>query len=176
MNIYQAIIIAAAATVVLTGCRSRQAAAETPDSYRVAPQLIGGTPSKFLPMAHIYKTNGDFRDNVPIQLTSDGKQIASFPAPSDLSQRSTPVVLSDGWLLDRRGVGENTVFTRYTYSEYMKLGQAPSTSELMEAVIPGSKVTEMVELPIGMSEAISKPSLCEPFIKNDFKGCTIILK
>lgn len=170
-------IIIIMAAVMLAGlaaaCGSGRQTQKAAEAARVTPVRMGGE-SAYLPKAIIYKTNGDYNDNVPVNLNAEGTMLASYPAPTDITQRSTPVVLSDGWLLDRRGVGVNTVFTRYTYSEYMKLPQVPE--DLMQSIIPGSKVTELVQLPIGHSEAAANPSLCEPYIKDGFKDCKVLLK
>ncbi|MDE7125031.1 MAG: hypothetical protein K2O12_00920, partial [Muribaculaceae bacterium] len=64
-----------------------------------------------MPKARIYRTNGDYRLNVPITLDSSRTEIVSYPGPSDIDMKMAPVVLDDGWLLDRRGVGVNTAFT-----------------------------------------------------------------
>lgn len=174
MKKYQVTIAAVAAFAVgMVSCKSPRAV-EAEQAPAVTPQLIGGTQANYLPKAHIYKTNGDYNDNVPVSLNADGTMITSFPAPTDLTERSTPVVLADGWLLDRRGIGANTVFTRYTYGEYMKLPQVPA--DLMDAIIPGSRVTEIVELPLGMTEAFNDPALCDKYINDGLKGCTILKK
>lgn len=86
----------------------------------------------------IYKTKADYFHNVPIVLNKEKDRVVSYPAPSDLKVNGeflTPVKLVKGFLLDRRGVNENTVFTSLTYETYSKLVSAPSTEELLESVI-----------------------------------------
>ena len=42
------------------------------------------------PKAVIYKTNGDYNDNVPVNLNADRTSFVSYPDPSDVSpERST---------------------------------------------------------------------------------------
>ena len=43
-----------------------------------------------MPKAHIYKTNGNYNDNVPVTMNADGSQLISYPAPSDISSASAP--------------------------------------------------------------------------------------
>lgn len=86
----------------------------------------------------IYKTRVDHFHHVPITLNSTKEKITSYPAPTDLyyeGELALPVKLKEGFLLDRRGISVNTVFTSYTYEEYSKLESAPPIGELMERII-----------------------------------------
>lgn len=157
----------------LTGCHSQQPKASQP--VAIAQHPIGGS-NKYIPKAMIYRTNGDYFDKVPVTLNADRNYVLSYPAPTDLSENSLPVHLHDGWLLDRRGVGPYSVFTSYTYKEYMALPQAPSPDEILAHVIPGSAVTGLVELPITVSKAVSDPPLCDSYIKSGFTDCRIFVE
>lgn len=99
------------------------------------------------PRVTVYRMSGHWQDNVPVQLGPDGK-LSSYPAPSDISDASRPVYMGDGLWLDRRGVSENSVFTRYTYAEYSSLPSAPSPEELMASIIRGARVTRIYRLPM----------------------------
>ena len=174
MKIEPAIILASVLIVGgVAGCKSNKAA-DRSVQVAVTPQPIGGE-SRFIPKAIVYRTDGNFYDKVPITLNADRTEVTSFPAPTDLSERSMPLHLSDGWMLDRRGVGPNTVFTSYTYKEYMALPQAPSPTELLAHVIPGSGITSLVELPLTMTQASSDPKLCDEYIASGFRDCKILL-
>lgn len=86
----------------------------------------------------IYKTRVDHFSHVPITLNSAKEKITSYPAPSDLyfeGELALPVKLKEGFLLDRRGISVNTVFTSYSYEEYSKLESAPPIEELMARII-----------------------------------------
>ncbi len=86
----------------------------------------------------IYSTTEDYYNNVPIILNKTKDKIVSYPAPSDLlygGELSLPIKLNKGYLLDRRGINVNTVFTSYTYSAYSALETSPSLEELYKSII-----------------------------------------
>lgn len=132
-----------------------------------------GGMHKFMPMAHIYKTNGDYASLVPITLNEERTAIVSFPAPGDL-QSTAPIQLADGYLLDKRGVGENTAFTSYTYSQYMALDAAPSLTQLMDAIVPEARVIKVVQLPITLASATGDISRVNAIITNGLNGCEVL--
>ncbi len=82
------------------------------------PVVIGTKKQMAYPKAVIYKTNGNFSNNVPITLSADSKKLISFPAPSDITEQTAPIKLSQGYWLDRRGISPNTAFTKFTYRQY----------------------------------------------------------
>lgn len=126
-------------------------------------ELIGNRAVGVIPKAVAYRMSGDYADKVPIMISPDG-EVQSYPAPTDLVG-GTPLELADGWWLDRRGVGQGSVFTRYTYAEYAALPQAPTPKELLEAVIPGAKVTAVMRLPMTMREAEADTAAVNAFIR-----------
>lgn len=82
-----------------------------------------------LPNVIIYKTKADYFDFVPITMSADKKEIISYPAPTDLKNESGltyPAKLKKGFLLDNRGINENSVFTTITYEQYSKLKEPPT--------------------------------------------------
>lgn len=134
------------------------------DAPVMAPEHIVGREGSYIPRALIYRTNGDYADNVPITVNAAGDQIVSFPAPSDL-RGATPVPLADGWLLDRRGVGLNTRFTTFTYKEYSEMPSAPSIEQLLHSVIPGARVTEVKRLDMTTQQALADTAALNCIIK-----------
>lgn len=89
------------------------------------------------PPTIVYRTRVDVGDAVPITLSADGKEIVSYPHPSDLragDAYATPTPLGEGYLLDNRGIGPNTVFLKWTYAEYAALPQVPTLLELQDAI------------------------------------------
>lgn len=145
---------AALLTGVLGGCRSTKPA-QAVATPAPAPKTTGGSSSTVpQPRLVLYKTTVDCTDLVPITLNPTRTQIVSYPAPSDLTDNSTPLAMADGWLLDRRGgIGTNTVFTKYTYAEYRALKQAPTPQQLMRSIVPGARVSATLICPWGYTLA-----------------------
>lgn len=129
-----------------------------------ATKLIRQPAKSSMPKATAFKMSGDYAQNVAITLGADGK-IIYYPAPSDISERTAPLQLEGGWWLNRQGIGSSSVFTTYTFSDYAKLGTVPTQQQLLDAVIPGAKVTQIVELPYTINEASSHISEINDFLK-----------
>lgn len=145
------------------------AVAVSPSVARSGNNLpASGHPSMSLPKARIYRMTGPYGDNVPITLGADG-QVISYPAPTDISNAQRPLPLRDGWWLDRRGVGEGSVFIRYTYSEYAALREAPSLEELKKAIIPGARVVDVTQLPITLEQALADTAAISRYIPAPLK-------
>ncbi len=184
MNLHTAILAAAGAIVALGGCSASRKAdirAGAPVAEAVSPDAMSGAtparrerlaaaaaanPDKYLPRAILYMTDGDYVDNVPVQVGGGGV-ITSYPAPSDVSVgRSTPLRMAGGWLLDRRGVSPRTAFTRYTYAEYSALPSAPTPQQLRAAIIPEARITRMCTLPMTPAEAAADTAAVNAIILN----------
>ncbi len=94
----------------------------------------------------IYKTKGDYSDFVPVILSEDKQKIVSFPDPTDLyfhGELAKPVNLSDGYLLDVRGIGPNVAFTSITYETYAAMSKPPSIEELLSAILDSDPIVEL---------------------------------
>ena len=94
----------------------------------------------------IYKTKGDYYYNVPITLTADKEKIVSYPAPTDTKvdgELALPTKLAKEYLLDNRGIGVNSAFTKYTYSEYSALTNLPSLDDFKRSVIDNNPFSEI---------------------------------
>jgi hypothetical protein len=86
----------------------------------------------------IYKTKQDYSNLVPVTLNPQGTKIISYPGPNDLTfegEPALPVELHDGFLLDRRGINQYSVFTSYTYEEYARLSAPPTTEALFKSIV-----------------------------------------
>lgn len=148
------LLLAAFAVAILGACSSPKTAENT-------ATLRGIGTTAMIPKAIAYKTSGNYTDNVPVNINPSTGKLTSFPAPADVNPAtSAPVQLNDGWLLDRRGVGQNTVFTTYTYEQYHSLTAVPDN--LLDCVIPGSKVTEIIRFPAKINEIT--PEMANRFI------------
>lgn len=170
--------LALAATIGAASCGAKKDAASAP-SGQIAPRPVivpPGEPAEdgksalsdsrvgFMPRAVAYRMSGDYADNVPVTLAADGS-LQSYPAPSDINESLRPLPLSGGWWLDRRGVSARSVFTRYTYAGYAALEEAPSPAQLLEAVIPGARVTSVVTLPMTTQEAVADTAAVNATLK-----------
>lgn len=155
-------------TVLMMGCSSNKTHISPVSEISSQPVTVVGQGSKAnraIPKAVIYRTNGDYNNNVPVNMNSERTVITSFPAPTDITSRSTPIDLGDGWLFDRRGgISINTSFLSYTYSQYSALKTTPSVGQLMQDVIPGSAVTQCISTPVSLNEAMSDPDILKQYI------------
>jgi hypothetical protein len=107
------------------------------------------------PPVIIYKCSANYIDNVAVSLTSDGKSIESFPAPSDIRAMLNsvkPVELSNGFLLDRQGININSAFLNYTFKEYSRLGSTPRASDLLNEIKGEDVITEIYKCPFRRSD------------------------
>ncbi len=163
---------AAAAVALAAACGSgRDSAATVPATVRATEALASAPPpAAVMIKAYIYKTNGNYADNVPV--TVENGKLISYPAPSDLTDQSRPVALDRGYLLDRRGIGPDTRFTSFTYGEYAAMPAPPSSAQLMAAIIPDARVTEMVEMPFPYSPDCA--AQCNELIATGLPGCKIM--
>lgn len=143
---------AAACSLILCGCATKKEQQPAPELIQAPERVIGNGPVKALPRAVVYRMAGDATAaNVPVQLDANGN-IVSYPDPRDV-RGAEPVALGDGWLLDRRGISEQSVFTRYTYAEYSALAAPPTLAELRDAVIPGARPVDIHRLDMTPSQA-----------------------
>lgn len=141
------ILATVSAATVLTACSTtKKAEVVTPDVTTPASNnitAVAGPPARALAHVIIYKTKADYSNLVPVTMNRERTKIVSYPAKSDIRPSAKPVALADGWYLDRRGIGPNTVFTDYTYEEYSSLEKTPSASQLMEHVIEKYPLLEL---------------------------------
>lgn len=107
--------------------------------------------------ATVFRMSGDYADNVAVTLDEAGN-LAYFPAPSDVTSHSAPMLIGDGWWLNRQGLGANSVFTDYSFAQYASLQNVPTPEEIKAHIIPGAKVTEMMRLPIAAYDAMKMPA------------------
>lgn len=154
------LIMAITALMTLTGCRAQQ-------TVQVAQADVKEAVSA-LPKARIYLMSGDYRNNVPLNLNASG-EVVSFPAPTDIRVDNLPIQLADGYLLDTRGINENSVFMRYTYADYSALRSAPTVAELKKAIIPGARVTKVITLPMTLQQARADIPAVNSWIKKNLK-------
>ncbi len=187
----QSVLLLPALVVVAAGCSSqRQSAPQAGATPAPAPPLatvvappdrggtirsqerIGESAVSMMPKGQVYRMSGDYARNVAITLAADGT-VQSYPAPTDITPSSAPVELDGGWWLDRRGVTDRSVFTRYTLQEYAALKEAPTPAELLAAVIPGARVTAVMKLPVTTREALADTAAVNSYIATHALGAKV---
>ena len=159
-----------AAVAVLTACGTPKSVADTAtkaDRHTEAPNRGRGV--RAMPFAYIYRTNGDYNYHVTVNTDQATGDIVSFPAITDVNIDTAPMVLNDGWLLDRRGgVGKGTAFLKWTYAEYRALPATPRIVELRAAIIPGAHVTEVHRLDMTTFAAQADTAAVNRIIREQF--------
>ncbi len=153
MKLKNITLVAAVAAVGFSGCKTTKT--EMPET---APELVRTTlapsqPVNAIPKAVVYKMEGDAGpENVPVTVNTSTGELISFPGPRDVVDQE-PIALGRGWYLDRRGINENSRFTRWTYSEYQNLESVPSTAEIKANIIPGARAVDIRRLQMPAWEA-----------------------
>ena len=159
-------------TDVINTVEKEKVNADTPTTLPMNPPVrIMDVPKKrasIQPKASVFMMNGDFADNVAVTLGPDG-ELTYFPAPTDITADSRPVKLAEGWWLNNQGLGQNSVFTNYTFAEYAELPETPSSQQIKNAIIPGSGVTRFEILPFSASSATTHIDEINDYLKNKIK-------
>ena len=117
---------------ILTDC-SRPASTSGAGSNKKSGQV--SIPS---PPCIIYKTRGEYSNNVPVILSEDKTKIISYPAVKDVyfnGELAYPTPLNDGFLLDNRGIGPDAAFLDITYEQFSHMEKTPSADELFKRII-----------------------------------------
>ena len=157
-------------TEAINSSEKEQPGANTPTTLPMNPPVrIMDVPKKqasIQPKASVFMMNGDFADNVAVTLGPDG-ELTYFPAPSDITADSRPVKLAEGWWLNNQGLGQNSVFTKYTFAEYAELPETPSPQQIKNAIIPGSGVTRFEILPFPASGAATRIDEINAYLKKN---------
>lgn len=148
-------------------------------SGQVVPNRIGaGRPiaAAQAPIV-IYKTRGDYRELVPIQLSADGSTVVSYPSRYDLGKPGaflTPLLLDGGYLVDRRGVGLHTAFLKLSYEEYYALPNDPSMVELLGWVLDKEPLTFLAVCDRSYFTTKSKEEF-ERYIAEGMPGANVLI-
>jgi hypothetical protein len=159
----------------LMGCRSHRPVvpAET-TAITTGNNEAGTAPSSALPHILVYKTRKDYTHRVPVGMDASKTRIVSYPHPSDLSH-TLPTPLSDGYLLDNRGIGPNVVFLTYTYEAYCKLKTAPDIKQLTDSILDKNPLIELWDF--GTGYALRKDTAALNLrIRNHLEGCTPLIE
>lgn len=128
----------------------------TPKKQQLTPKDAGAS-LQVVQKTIIYKTTDNFTKYVPVTLDNSKQHLLSYPDPTDLrieSEFMTPQLLAGGYVLDRRGITINSVFTNYTYEEYSKLKTAPAPNEILNNLKEKNPISELYQCPLTKDTAI----------------------
>lgn len=149
--------------MVVASCSKRTTVSDTVVESSSIQMKVENFESDIMPKASVFKMSGDFQDNVGVTLNADGT-LAYYPAITDITAQSAPQALQGGWWLNRQGLSGGSVFTKWTFDEYRNLPVQPTREEIIEAIIPGATVTQMVTLPVSLADALADPKVCLEYI------------
>ena len=96
----------------------------------------------------IYKTKADYSKQVPVTLSEYKTNITSYPDISDIRKQGEkvyPTALSNGFLLDNRGIGPNVAFLAITYDEFIKGTETPCSDELFHQILDADPLLVMYQ-------------------------------
>lgn len=125
------------------------------------------------PQTIIYKTKKDYSNLVPVTMDRNKTKIISYPAPSDVYYKGNlakPTALSNGYLLDNRGINENVAFLNYTYEEYAQLTESPQLADMMAKIADKYPLAELIDCGI-RTQYRDEISELNALIDADFPGC-----
>ncbi len=141
-----------------------------------AEQGVANNPSKTGragPPVYIYKTKADYSKLVPVILSPDKQRIVSYPDVKDVyyqGELAYPVVLHDGYLLDRRGISPDAAFLTYTYEEYSQMTSVPSPELMLEYIRDNDPFTVLYYCGTRYQYKDLVAELNEKIDKKDFSG------
>lgn len=141
---------------------------------RMAVVKTEKTRTQALPRAVVYKVDPEYIDKVPVGMNPGKTKMTSFPAVTDIKDNTSPLPMAGGFLLDRQGVGVNTMFLVWTRDEYSSMEVTPKVSQIREAIDPASFIGVVVQLPMTTSEALADTAAVNRIILNGFPGCKIL--
>lgn len=153
-------LLLATAILIIPACKTKQQVS-----------AVKGKPVIANAPVVIYKMKEDYSLQVPVTLSADKKTLTSYPAPGDIyygGDLAYPVALKNGFFLDRRGISENSAFTKWTYYEYSRLSKTPSEADIFKMLLETDPFTEMYycgtksdykDLENELNKAISKGNL-----------------
>jgi hypothetical protein len=120
----------------------------------------------------IYKTKGDYVNNVPVIMNDNKDMIVAYPSPKDVyfnGVLALPDKLKHGYYVDNIGITKNSVFTSFTFDEYSKLETAPKLDDLMKSIIDNDPFLEIYDC--GVKANLQKRNDLNKLIDSKFRNC-----
>ncbi len=96
----------------------------------------------------IYRTRGNYNQLVPIRMANEKTVIATIPIIEEIKamkEEIEPIVLNNGFLLDRANININSAFINMTYEDYADLKQVPELSEFFKLIIDDEPFVDFYE-------------------------------
>jgi len=109
-------------------------------------KMVSGKKSNAGPPVYVYKTRNDYFDKVPVTLSKQKEKVVSFPGIKDVKtggEYTYPIRLENGYLLDKRGIDENTAFLKLTYEEFSTLPETPDAENLYDMILDKDPFSEL---------------------------------
>jgi len=131
--------------ILVTGCVQTNSGVSHQSGMNKEQTSIEGNEKQYLDLI-VYKTKSDYYDLVPVNLSEDKSRIVSYPHTSDIlvdRSFSLPIRLTEGYLIDNRGINRNTAFLNLTYKEYANLNQLPSIKAMYDMIIDINPFVEL---------------------------------
>jgi hypothetical protein len=155
-------------SIFLFSCKgSKSVTGNIPDNTN---DIISTKNIQASPPAIVYKTVANYNNHVPVIMNEERTEILSYPDPSDVGDFSLPTLLTDGYLLDNRGISEGVAFLTYTYEEYGQLSRAPALAELKSKILDKYPLLELIYC--GNRYTYTNPvEELNALIISGFKGC-----
>lgn len=79
-------------------------------------------------------------------LSEDKSKVIGYPDIRDVyykGELAYPTRLHQGYLLDNRGINQNSAFLNITYKKYSQLSETPSSIELFSMILDNNPFTEL---------------------------------
>lgn len=164
----------------MTACKTNRNAVAANDVNDVvaAPAPVAlGTGVRRMPRAILYRTNVNVKANVAVTLNPATNTLTYYPDPYDVAESTEPLVMADGWLLDRQGaISPDTRFLKWTMAEYHTFAKVPTVDNIMAAVIPDAHVTAIVRLDMTPMAAQSDTAIVNKQIRNGLSDAQWLLR
>jgi len=130
--------------ISLISCSNRTQSTSTSSDHKE----LAGESAMALPPCIIYRTKADYSKQVPVILSEDKTKITSYPDVSDIKKQGEkvyPEALSNGFLLDNRGIGPNVAFLDVTYDDFLNYSETPGADELFQQILDADPLLEMYQ-------------------------------
>lgn len=138
--------LALIAVIIVAGCCNCPKGSKTSEESATTGTITEIQENKMKKPTIVYKTRKDYSNYVPVILSDDKSMIVSYPSNTDIfyeGKLALPTKLKSGYLLDNRGINQNSAFLDMTYLEYSELPDSPSPVELNKRILDKDPFVEI---------------------------------